>query len=104
MRGGRRISGRTAYLALALIATLVIALGLSSSRSTRADDPSGERVLRPMGPENQLTWSDDSPIRLVGGGETGAGKESLKRAGGGGATDSAVKPQDGPCSCAPVGR
>lgn len=101
----RSVSARATLLALSGLAGIFVLVGVLANQSrVHADDPANDRVLRPLGPDNQQTWPDDSPLRLVGGGETGAGKEALRRDGGGGATDSGQKPEDGPCSCAPSGR
>lgn len=78
--------------------------GLANQSKVVADDGS-DRVLRPMGPENQLLWPDDSPVRISGGGGSGGvGKDTLTRDGGGGAVDREPKPGAGACSCAPTGR
>lgn len=100
----RLVSGRTTLLALLVLVGMVLLVGTLANHSRVVADDGADRVLRPMGPENQVTWPDDSPIRISGGGGNDGGKESTTKNGGGGAADRERKPARPECCSQPTGR
>lgn len=100
----RLVSGRTTLLALFVLVGMVLLVGTLANYSRVVADDGADRVLRPMGPENQATWPDDSPVRISGGGGNGGGKESTTRNGGSGPADRERKPDRPECCSQPTGR